>query len=180
MRGFPLGSLFYIECAPTGFGGRQGRLGSKCAYALKSAIIMLTAKGEETDKVVGPEIGADDYVTEPFGVRELMARVGVQMRRSTSQGADMENFRFGEIELDFKRQSAARGGQFLQLTAREFDLLRLRSEVGLLLFCQKSVQNAPTRDNPAKVTNDLLTIPKRHQLLRACHALSGDWRLLSE
>ena len=87
-------------------------------------IIILTAKGEETDKVVGLEIGADDYVTKPFSVRELIARVRVQMRRSTSQGADMENFHFGEIELDFKRQRAARGGQFLQLTAREFDLLR--------------------------------------------------------
>jgi len=87
-------------------------------------IIMLTAKGQETDKVVGLEIGADDYVTKPFSVRELMARVHAQLRRTASQNAGMENFRFGEIELDFKRQHAARGGQFLQLTAREFDLLR--------------------------------------------------------
>jgi len=76
-----------------------------------------------TDKVVGLEIGADDYVTKPFSVRELMARVRAQMRRTASQNAGMENFRFGEIELDFKRQHAARGGQSLPLTAREFDLL---------------------------------------------------------
>lgn len=87
-------------------------------------IIMLTARGQETDKVVGLEIGADDYVTKPFSVRELMARVHAQLRRTASQNAGMESFRFGEIELDFKRQHAARGGQFLQLTAREFDLLR--------------------------------------------------------
>ena len=87
-------------------------------------IIMLTAKGEETDKVVGLEIGADDYVTKPFSVRELMARVRVQMRRTASQDADMGSFRFGEIELDFRRQHASRGGRFLQLTAREFDLFR--------------------------------------------------------
>lgn len=73
---------------------------------------------------VGLEIGADDYVTKPFSVRELLARVRVQMRRTASQDAEMENFRFGDIELDFRRQHAARGGQFLQLTAREFDLLR--------------------------------------------------------
>jgi len=87
-------------------------------------IIMLTAKGQETDKVVGLEIGADDYVTKPFSVRELLARVHAQLRRSGSQTAAMENFRFGEIELDFKRHHASRAGRFLPLTAREFDLLR--------------------------------------------------------
>jgi len=87
-------------------------------------VVMLTARGQETDKVVGLEIGADDYVTKPFSVRELMARVRVQLRRTASQNAGMEVFRFGEIELDFKRQRAAKAGKFLQLTAREFDLLK--------------------------------------------------------
>jgi two-component system alkaline phosphatase synthesis response regulator PhoP len=87
-------------------------------------VVMLTARGQETDKVVGLEIGADDYVTKPFSVRELMARVRVQLRRTESKNAGMEVFRFGEIELDFKRQRAVRAGKFLQLTAREFDLLK--------------------------------------------------------
>jgi two-component system alkaline phosphatase synthesis response regulator PhoP len=90
---------------------------------LSSPIIMLTARSQETDKVVGLELGADDYVTKPFSVRELMARVHVQLRRIASEGS-VEHFRFGEIELDFKRHHAARAGRLLHLTAREFDLLR--------------------------------------------------------
>jgi len=90
---------------------------------LEMPIIMLTAKGEESDIVLGLNLGADDYVTKPFSVRELMARVHVQLRRIASEGS-VEHFRFGEIELDFKRHHAARGGRLLHLTAREFDLLR--------------------------------------------------------
>ena len=90
---------------------------------LSVPIIMLTARSHETDKVVGLELGADDYVTKPFSVRELMARVHVQLRRIASEGS-VEHFRFGEIELDFKRHHAARAGRLLHLTAREFDLLR--------------------------------------------------------
>jgi len=90
---------------------------------LSVPIIMLTARSQETDKVVGLELGADDYVTKPFSVRELMARVHVQLRRIACEGS-VEHFRFGEIELDFKRHHAARGGRLLHLTAREFDLLR--------------------------------------------------------
>jgi len=91
---------------------------------MRNPIIMLTARGQETDKVVGLEIGADDYVTKPFSVRELMARVHVQLRRTACENAAVEQFQFGEVELDFKRQHAARAGQRLHLTAREFDILK--------------------------------------------------------
>ncbi|HXI41109.1 MAG TPA: response regulator transcription factor [Bryobacteraceae bacterium] len=91
---------------------------------MRIPIIMLTARGQETDKVVGLEIGADDYVTKPFSVRELMARVHVQLRRTACENAAVEQFQFGEVELDFKRQHAARAGQRLHLTAREFDILK--------------------------------------------------------
>ncbi len=87
-------------------------------------IIMLTARGQETDKVVGLEIGADDYVTKPFSVRELMARVHAQLRRTACQSAGVEKFRFGDVELDFRRQQATKAGQRLHLTAREFDILK--------------------------------------------------------
>lgn len=87
-------------------------------------IIMLTARGQETDKVVGLEVGADDYVTKPFSVRELMARVRAQIRRSAQRSCEAEVFRFGEVELDFRRQRATKAGQPLRLTAREFDLLK--------------------------------------------------------
>ena len=91
---------------------------------IRVPIIILTARGQETDKVVGLEIGADDYVTKPFSVLELMARVHVQLRRTVCENATVEKFRFGEVELDFKRQHAARAGQRLLLTAREFDILK--------------------------------------------------------
>jgi len=91
---------------------------------MRIPIIMLTARGQETDKVVGLEIGADDYVTKPFSVRELMARVHVQLRRTVCENAAVEQFQFGQVELDFKRQHAARAGQRLHLTAREFDILK--------------------------------------------------------
>ena len=87
-------------------------------------IIMLTAKSQETDKIVGLELGADDYVTKPFSVRELMARIHVQFRRSASERVSVESFSFGQVEIDFKRHHAARAGRLLHLTAREFDLLR--------------------------------------------------------
>ena len=91
---------------------------------MRFPIIMLTARGQETDKVVGLEIGADDYVTKPFSVRELMARVRVQLRRTTVQNADLENFCFGDVEVDFRRQHATKSSQPLYLTAREFDILK--------------------------------------------------------
>lgn len=91
---------------------------------LDTPIIMLTAKSQEADKVVGLEIGADDYVTKPFSVRELLARVHAQLRRTASQEAALETYRFGEMELDFRRHHATRAGRAVTLTAREFELLK--------------------------------------------------------
>jgi two-component system alkaline phosphatase synthesis response regulator PhoP len=96
-------------------------------------IIMLTARSQEVDKVVGLEVGADDYVTKPFGVRELMARVRAQLRRASTPPPRIETCRFGDIELDFQRHQATRAGRPLALTPREFEMLkyfaRRRSEV---------------------------------------------------
>jgi len=92
---------------------------------VKTPIIMLTARGQESDKVAGLEVGADDYVTKPFSVRELMARVRAQLRRSASEQVDINHFQFGEVELDFTRHQANKSGQRLYLTAREFDMLKL-------------------------------------------------------
>jgi DNA-binding response OmpR family regulator len=87
-------------------------------------IIMLTARGEETDKVVGLEIGADDYITKPFGVKELMARMRVQLRRGRERTEDPEAYEFGDITLDFIRHQATRCGTPLSLSPREFAILR--------------------------------------------------------
>lgn len=88
-------------------------------------IIMLTAKGEEIDKVVGLEIGADDYVTKPFSVRELLARIKVQLRRSERKETSFENvYSFGDIEIDFSQYKAKSKGKELDLTSLELDILK--------------------------------------------------------
>ncbi len=92
---------------------------------IETPIILLTARSEEIDKVVGLEIGADDYVTKPFSVRELVARIRVRLRRqppSTEEGP--ARYRFGSVEIDFEKHLAARNGKPLELTSREYDILR--------------------------------------------------------
>ncbi|HEY4684510.1 MAG TPA: response regulator transcription factor [Dehalococcoidia bacterium] len=85
-------------------------------------ILMLTAKGEEIDKVVGLEIGADDYVTKPFGMRELLARVRALLRR-VEPTAETEVLATGDLEIDLKRREARRDGRPLELKPKELELL---------------------------------------------------------
>jgi DNA-binding response OmpR family regulator len=86
-------------------------------------IIMLTARGQEADKVLGLKLGADDYVTKPFGFLELLARAEAVLRRAGGRRADLEAVRFGDLEVDFRRHEAHRGGETVELTPREFELL---------------------------------------------------------
>jgi two-component system, OmpR family, response regulator ResD len=86
-------------------------------------VIMLTARGEEADRIVGLELGADDYVTKPFSPRELAARVRTVLRRSAPAERARELLAFGEIELDTGAREARKAGTELRLTAKEFDLL---------------------------------------------------------
>lgn len=93
---------------------------------LDASIIMLTAKGEEIDRVVGLEVGADDYVTKPFGLRELLARIRARLRRPPARAAQgLSRYRFGDVEIDFEKFQATRRGQPLELTSREVDILHL-------------------------------------------------------
>jgi DNA-binding response OmpR family regulator len=88
-------------------------------------IIMLTAKGQEIDKVLGLELGADDYVTKPFSLRELLARIHALLRRQghpTDQPS--ETYAFGEMVLDFKHYRATKGAAEIELTPKEFEILR--------------------------------------------------------
>ena len=86
-------------------------------------VIMLTARGEEADRIVGLELGADDYVTKPFSPRELAARVRTVLRRAAPADNVRELLAFGEIELDAGAREARKAGTELRLTAKEFDLL---------------------------------------------------------
>jgi DNA-binding response OmpR family regulator len=85
-------------------------------------IIMLTAKAQEAEKVLGLEIGADDYITKPFSPRELRARIKAVLRRSDRQD-NLRVYRFGNVEVDFARHEVRRGGKAVDLTSLEFKLL---------------------------------------------------------
>ena len=87
---------------------------------------MLTARGDEVDKVMGLDLGADDYLTKPFSVSELLARVRALVRRSDSMqdGQSANTLAFGDVSIDFARYVAHRGGKLVHLTAKEFALLR--------------------------------------------------------
>jgi two-component system alkaline phosphatase synthesis response regulator PhoP len=86
-------------------------------------IIMLTARGQEIDKVVGLELGADDYVTKPFSVRELMARVKAVLRRVASPTPAPEVYKFSDIEVNVRSNEVRRNGNVVDLSAKEFALL---------------------------------------------------------
>jgi DNA-binding response OmpR family regulator len=87
-------------------------------------VIMLTARGEEADRIVGLELGADDYVTKPFSPRELVARVRTVLRRgNTAEQRPDERIRVGDIEIDAAARVVRKRGRELKLTAREFELL---------------------------------------------------------
>lgn len=89
-------------------------------------IIMLTGqKKEEIDKVLGLELGADDYITKPFGIKELIARIKAILRRSRPEEFVLEEYCFGDVYINFKKQIAVKGKKDLYLTFKEFGLLNL-------------------------------------------------------
>jgi DNA-binding response OmpR family regulator len=87
-------------------------------------IIMLTARGQEVDKVVGLELGADDYVTKPFSIRELLARVKAVLRRSNTLPKEQEQYAFGDVQVNLKSCQVSRSGKPLDFSTKEFDLLK--------------------------------------------------------
>lgn len=93
-------------------------------------VLMLTAKGEEVDKLLGLELGADDYVTKPFSLREVVARVKAILRRGEEAAArgPVEKLEFGDVALDFRRFEARKRGKPLDLTPREFRILKVFAE----------------------------------------------------
>ena len=84
-------------------------------------VLVLTAKGEESDKVRGLRLGADDYVTKPFGLLELLARIEALLRRA--RVAARRSYRFGDVEVDAEQRTVVRSGETVSLTPMEFDLL---------------------------------------------------------
>ena len=110
-------------------------------------IIMLTAREEEVDKVLGLELGADDYMTKPFSLRELMARIKANLRRTElplpdSDSPAEENLEIGCFTLDFNRYELYKNGQLINLTIREFDLIKyLASQPNKIFSRQKLLES---------------------------------------
>ena len=98
--------------------------------SIETPVLMLTAKGETIDKVLGLKLGADDYLTKPFEVIELLARIEALLRRSpnTNQHSSSENFRFGSVTIDFKRAEVTKNSHPVELSAMEFKLLQFLIE----------------------------------------------------
>ncbi len=91
---------------------------------INTSILMLTSKKEEMDKVLGLELGADDYVTKPFSIRELHARIKALLRRKAKLEKDIDEYTFGSVHADFRKQEASRRGKPLKLSSMEFKILK--------------------------------------------------------
>jgi two-component system alkaline phosphatase synthesis response regulator PhoP len=92
--------------------------------SVETPVIMVTAKGQVVDKVVGLKLGADDYVTKPFEMVELLARIEAKLRRAPANAHPSEGYQFGDVRIDFRRAEVTRAGAPLDLSAREFQLLK--------------------------------------------------------
>jgi len=88
-------------------------------------IIMITARSEELDKILGLELGADDYITKPFSIRELIARVKAVLRRTTNSPSNDKVFSYGNLMVDFEKHEVTKNGDRVDLTLKEFELLEL-------------------------------------------------------
>ena len=105
-------------------------------------VIMLTARGEETDRVVGLELGADDYVTKPFSPREVIARVRAVLRRTDPNATTAAMLTFGDLQIDRGRRAVLVGGRDVHLTRKEFDLLEHLATLPGMTFTRQALLEA--------------------------------------
>jgi DNA-binding response OmpR family regulator len=128
---------YQVVTAPDGVAGLERALdvmmprmsGLEVCQQLKAKrpsipIIMLTARGQEVDKVVGLELGADDYVTKPFSIRELLARVKAVLRRAQNSPKNGDRYMFGDVEVNLRSCQVVRKGKALDFSSKEFELLK--------------------------------------------------------
>jgi len=142
------------------------------ARNLSTPIVMLTARSAETDKVLGLELGADDYVTKPFSITELLARVRAVLRRSNPQRQASETVRIGDIDFDFRLHQARRGQTRVEFTAREFELLRyLVQHVGQVVTREQILNDVwGYEEYPTTRTIDNFVAKLRQKIEKAPHA----------
>ncbi len=106
-------------------------------------VIMLTAKGEDADKIIGFECGADDYITKPFNILELKARIRAMLRRASAggQGKQAKCITAGDLTLDTEQRVAIRDGQVVELTAKEYDLVELLMKNPRRVYSRENLMN---------------------------------------
>jgi two-component system alkaline phosphatase synthesis response regulator PhoP len=150
---------------------------------VSTPIVMLTARGQVLDRVLGLKLGADDYLTKPFEMMELLARIEVQLRRAVSQTErSTSEHRFGDISVDTRRAEVTRGGKTVDLSAREFLLLKYflehrgatltRDELLNEVWGYQSMPSTRTVDvHVAWLRQKIEPNPKRPQYLLTIHGL---------
>jgi len=145
-------------------------------------IIMLTAKSQEAEIVTGLELGADDYITKPFSVLELLARISALFRRLKPDSGIQELHRFGGLEINFKKYYARKKGKSLKLSSREYELLRCfierqgeiitREELLKQIWGYDSYPDTRTVDaHIAKLRHKIEDIPEEPKLIVTVHGL---------
>jgi DNA-binding response OmpR family regulator len=143
------------------------------ARSIATPIVMLTARSAETDKVLGLELGADDYVTKPFSITELLARVRAVLRRAGSQKSTAaDSVRIGDIDVDFKLHQARRAKTRIEFTAREFELLRYFVQHTGQVVTREQILNEVWgyEEFPTTRTIDNFVAKLRQKIERAPHA----------
>jgi DNA-binding response OmpR family regulator len=149
---------------------------------IQTPVLMLTAKSEESDRVLGLDIGADDYVTKPFSLKELMARVRALLRRSRTASDLPADLRFNDVEVDFLRYVAFKGGKSIEMTRKEFDTLRFlagragqvvtRDQLLKEVWGYESSPISRTVDNHvACLRSKLENVPARPEHIRTVHGV---------
>jgi DNA-binding response OmpR family regulator len=149
-------------------------------------ILMLTARSDEADRILGLDLGADDYVTKPFSVGEVLARVRALLRRANPARPSLQELRCGDLVVDFRRYEASKGGRPIEMTRKEFGLLRLlasragevltRDELLNEVWGYEALPTTRTVDNHiaslrAKLEND----PARPRFLLTMHGVGYKW-----
>ena len=148
----------------------------------ETPVIVLTARGQVVDKVVGLKLGADDYVTKPFEMMELLARIEAKLRRAPVPPRTADAYQFGAVSIDFRKAEVTKDGQPLELAAREFQLLRYfiehrgatltREELLNEVWGYNSMPSTRTVDvHVAWLRQKLEPVPKHPQYILTMHGL---------